>query len=181
MTTAQGIDRHPDQQTARPAEGEVGCCSTVVLGLGNTLLGDDGAGVATVGRLNHQTRDDVIWLDGGTLNFTLLAHLAADRNLIAVDAARLDAPAGTVRVFVDGEMDAFLNSGRAGSIHEVSLAELLDMARLSGAFPRRRALVAIQPAKVDWDAELSCEVAAGVEVAAEAVMKLLEAFSDDQG
>ena len=43
---------------------------TLVLGLGNTLLGDEGAGVYAVRALQEQYADraDVEFLDGGTLS-----------------------------------------------------------------------------------------------------------------
>lgn len=46
---------------------------TLVLGLGNTLLGDEGAGVYAVRALQekHEGLTDVEFLDGGTLSFTL--------------------------------------------------------------------------------------------------------------
>ena len=148
--------------------------STLVLGVGNTLLGDDGAGVAVAERIRERALDSVRCLDGGTLNFTLLQYLEPDLHFIAVDAAMLDEPPGTVKVFEDADMDAFLGSGRSASVHEVSLAELLDMARLTGNLPRRRTLIAIQPANVDWNPELSTEVAAGVERAARLVLHMTE-------
>ena len=52
--------------------------SVLVLGVGNTLLQDEGAGVHVVRRLRDQSSPDpqVQYLDGGTLSFVLaLAHL----------------------------------------------------------------------------------------------------------
>ena len=60
----------------------------VVLGLGNTLLCDDGVGIYTVERLQSLWKGDgsVAFVDGGTLSFTL-THLLADAdNLIVIDA-----------------------------------------------------------------------------------------------
>ena len=73
-----------------------------------------------------------------------------------------NAPAGTVNVFVDEDMDHFVRSGKCSSVHEVSLAELMDMIRLTGDLPTRRALIGIQPEKVDWDEQVTPTVAASM-------------------
>ncbi len=125
---------------------------TLVLGIGNTLLGDEGAGVHAVRQLRqlYGSRSDIEFLDGGTLSFTLAGPIEQADNLIVVDAAELYAPAGTLRVFLNEEMDRFLGASRRSSVHEVSLLDLLSVALLSGRLPRQRALVGIQPMIVDW-------------------------------
>ena len=138
---------------------------TIVLGLGNTLLGDDGVGIRAVERLQRdwQGHNDIQFVDGGTLSFTLTDVLADSENLIVIDAAQLNAPAGTVSVFIDEDMDHFVRSGKCSSVHEVSLAELMDMVRLTGDLPTRRALIGIQPEKVDWSEEVTPVVAASMD------------------
>ena len=64
---------------------------TLVLGLGNTLLGDEGAGVYAIRALQdrHAGLADVEFLDGGTLSFTLAGPIEEAGNLIVIDAAQL--------------------------------------------------------------------------------------------
>ncbi len=124
---------------------------TLILGIGNTLLADEGVGVHVVHYLedHYPAESGVTFLDGGTLSFTLAGDIADHEGLIVVDAARLGEAPGTVRCFEDGEMDRYL--GRAQlSVHEVGLSDLMDMARLSDSLPRRRALIGIEPASLDW-------------------------------
>jgi len=149
---------------------------TVVLGLGNTLLGDDGVGIHTVERLRSLWKGDgsVAFVDGGTLSFTLTQLLADADNLIVIDAAQLSARPGTVSVFEDENMDLFVRSGKCSSVHEVSLAELLDMVRLTDDLPQHRALVGIQPDKVDWDEKLTLEIENAIPFACECASSLLE-------
>ncbi len=125
---------------------------TLVLGLGNTLLGDEGVGVHAVRWMQqqHGGRSDIEFLDGGTLSFTLAGPIEEADNLIVVDAAELHAAPGTLRVFVGGEMDRFLGTNRKASVHEVSLLDLMTIALLAGRLPRYRALVGIQPQFLDW-------------------------------
>ena len=145
--------------------------STLVLGIGNTLLGDEGAGVHALEHVRALLGDatDVDLLDAGTLCFTLLPTLEAYQRLVVLDAAQLGGPAGTVASFEGTEMDAFLGRPRR-SVHEVGLCDLMDMARLSGCHPQHRALIGIQPEFVDWSETCSAPVAAALdEVARRAV------------
>lgn len=147
---------------------------TLILGIGNTLLSDEGVGVHVIRHLAAEQPEepDVTFLDGGTLSFTLAGDIADHDFLIVVDAARLDAPAGTVRCFEDQQMDRYL--GRAQmSVHEVGLSDLMDMARLSDTLPRRRALVGIQPEILDWGDRPSPAVEPAVREAAQLVLDLV--------
>ena len=128
---------------------------TVVLGLGNTLLGDDGVGIYALNSLqdnwkDHQHKDSIEFVDGGTLSFTLTETLYEADNLIVIDAAQLNTYPGEVKVFIDDDMDDFVRTSNCSSVHEVSLSELLDMARLLNTLPTRRALIGVQPETVDW-------------------------------
>ena len=91
----------------------------LVLGVGNTLLSDEGAGVHAMHYLQTHAPDlvDTEFLDAGTLSFTLADDIASATNLIIFDAAQLDAEAGTVQVFENDELDNFLRFGRR-SVHE---------------------------------------------------------------
>ncbi len=148
---------------------------TLVLGLGNTLLGDEGVGVRVIERLVASgERPGVEWMDGGTLSFTLAGPIAEADYLIVVDAANLQGRSGAVQVFENEEMDAFIGTGKMSSVHEVSLLDLLSISALSSDLPEHRALVGVQPEFVDWADVLSPSVEAAVEVAVEEVNQLLE-------
>jgi hydrogenase maturation protease len=147
---------------------------TLILGLGNALLADEGVGVEVIRRLKVELAhgDDLRFLDGGTLSFTLARAIADSRRLIVVDAAALGAAPGTVRVFEGDAVDRQLRTpGKA--VHEVSLADLMDMARLTASLPERRALVGIQPSKIDWGVHLTPTLEAAVPTAMAAVRDLV--------
>jgi hydrogenase maturation protease len=158
-----------------PAPSGAAGSACVVLGIGNTLLCDDGVGVHVIRALGRDAArfPGVELIDGGTLSFTLAGTVAAARALVIVDAADLDAPAGTVRVFVGDDMDHRLAHARRSSVHEVSLFDLMAISRLSGDWPTRRALVAIQPGLVGWGEAPSAAVGEAVPEACRAVSRLL--------
>lgn len=148
----------------------------IVLGLGNSLLGDDGAGVHVVERLRRDAGlpPGVELLDGGTLNFTLLERIESASLLVVVDASDLGEPPGTVSVFADAEMDEFLGSPAQRSVHDLNLGDLMRMCVLRDALPERRFLVGIQPERIDWNDEPGEAVGAGVEEACTRIRAMLE-------
>ncbi len=154
---------------------------TLILGIGNTLLTDEGVGVHVVQHLAREHPDEagLTYLDGGTLSFTLAGDIADHENLIVIDAARLGEPPGTVRVMEDEAMDRYLGKAHL-SVHEVGLSDLMDMSRLSDHLPVRRALVGIEPMSLDWGDAPSPEVAPAVEVAARLVLDLVRRWRSSQ-
>ena len=155
------------------AETDRPTVQTLVLGIGNTLLSDEGAGVRVIQALQEMdVPDGVSCLDGGTLSFTLAGPIGDCQQLIVIDAAELHAEPGTIRVFEADAMDAFLARGGKRSVHEVGLTELMGMVALTGQLPSRRALVGIQPAQVDWGTSCTPQVTAAIPSACEQVLSL---------
>ncbi len=149
---------------------------TLILGIGNSLLRDEGAGIHALNRLREELggRDDIDFIDGGTLSFTLAGHIEDTSRLIVIDAAQLDAAPGHSQVFEGEAMDAFLGSNRKRSVHEVSLLDLMAIARLADHLPQRRALIGIQPAEIDWGEQPSPAVAAAIPQICAQAKRLIE-------
>jgi hydrogenase maturation protease len=160
------------------SEGCLANINTLVLGIGNTLLSDEGVGVHMLAHLeaNHPDLPRVKYLDGGTLSFTLAAWIDEADNLVVIDAAQLDSAPGTVQVFEGEEMDRFAGRTKR-SVHEVSLGDLLAMAHLTDTLPQHRALVAIQPAEIDWGSQLSDAVERALPEAAGLVAGLVRRWT----
>jgi hydrogenase maturation protease len=150
--------------------------NTLVLGIGNTLLKDEGAGVHAIRYLcgRYPPSSDTQYMDGGTLSFTLAAHIENAQQLVVIDAAQLNSSAGSVHAFIGSQMDDFLHNNTAKSVHEVSLFDLMSMVRLTGRLPRHRALVGIQPREVNWGEKLSGDVEAAIPVACGETMRILQ-------
>lgn len=152
--------------------------SVLVLGLGNKLLGDEGAGVVTVEYLQLRAVQppNVRFVDGGTLSFTLADELCNTDALIIIDAAELHAAPGTVICHEDQAMDSFLGRVKR-SAHEIGLLDLLDMARLMDCVPEPRALVGIQHKLIDWSERVSPEVASAIPKAADITLQLINKWT----
>lgn len=155
---------------------------TLILGLGNVLLTDEAVGPVTVRRLESESDPaaPLRFLDGGTLSFTLAVPIGECPRLIVIDAAAMGEAPGSLRIFEGEAMDRQL-SRHAKSVHEVSLADLMDMARLTDTLPTRRALIGIEPALVDWGDGLTAPVAAAVPVVMQQVRELLTRWDTEDG
>jgi hydrogenase maturation protease len=165
------------------------CGGTLILGIGNTLLSDEGAGVHALNHLQSSYPDtgpdiqNLTFLDGGTLSFTLASWIEDCENLIVFDAAELHQPAGTVSTFVGTDMDNFLGTSKR-SPHEVGLLDLMDIARITDHLPANRALIGIQPEFMDWGMNPTASVQSALDTAAYEAITLLKEWQDintDQG
>ena len=121
----------------------VAATHTLVLGLGNILLSDDGVGIHVIKALGGledagQIAHVIALRDGGTIGLALLSEIEEFGSLIVVDAMQLGESPGTVRAFQGPDMDRQLR-GKKRSAHEVALADLMMAAQLAGFGPARRA------------------------------------------
>jgi hydrogenase maturation protease len=104
---------------------------TVVLGLGNVLHADDGAGAQVIQRLREDARvpQEVSLVEGGTLGLELLPYVWDCANLIVIDAVDVGEVPGTV-VRMSGEE---LNSLPGySSVHQLGVSDLLVALRVLG-------------------------------------------------
>ena len=147
---------------------------TLILGIGNTLLTDEGAGVYALNHLQsqHPELSNLNFVDGGTLSFTLAVWIEDCTNLIVFDATELHQPAGTVKTFVGVDMDNFLGTTKR-SAHEVGLLDLMDITRLTNHLPENRALIGIQPEIMDWGMEPSSSVQKALDTAVNEAVTLI--------
>ncbi len=136
---------------------------TLVLGVGNLLLSDDGFGVHLVRLLRERYKfpQEVEILDGGTLGLDLLPFVESADRLIIVDAVQIGAPPGTVVRLEGEEVPAVINLKY--SSHQMGLSDLLAVARLLGRYPSEVVLWGVQPASLEMGVELTPTVAAQME------------------
>lgn len=150
--------------------------TVLILGIGNSLLSDEGAGIHAIRYLekHHSGRLDVRYIDGGTIGFPLASEIAMSDSLIVIDAAELDAAVGEIGFFEGQSMDEFLGQQRKSSVHEVGLRDLLSTSQLLDELPSNRALLGIQPQTLSWGEEPTAAVAAAIPVACKMALELVE-------
>ncbi|NOT09952.1 MAG: HyaD/HybD family hydrogenase maturation endopeptidase [Gemmatimonadales bacterium] len=147
---------------------------TLILGLGNPLMGDDGVGVAAVGKLREawELPADVTVVDGGTWGMNLLPLIESAGRLILVDAIDTGAAPGTLTVLERHELPKLFVLKL--SPHQIDLREVLALAEWRGALPAYLVAVGVQPRRVEMDLALSPEVAAALGKLVDLVVDRLE-------
>jgi hydrogenase maturation protease len=132
----------------------------VVLGVGNTLMGDEGVGVRCVEWLADRLPTDVSAVDGGTSTHELLADLEGADLLIIVDAIATTEPPGAI-LRLEGERIPSAFSNKL-SPHQHGINDVLANLALLGRSPKRIVLFGIAPARIALALELTPRVAAAV-------------------
>ncbi|UCF79301.1 MAG: hydrogenase maturation protease [Candidatus Eiseniibacteriota bacterium] len=134
---------------------------TLILGVGNKLLKDEGVGVHFVETLKLcQFPSDVEVDDGGARGIDLLTLFRGRKLVIVVDCARMGEAPGTVRTF---EKEEIIREHTGGfSVHGTSLANTLKLGEHLGILPDV-VVVGIEPETVEIEIGLSDTVAGALE------------------
>jgi hydrogenase maturation protease len=146
----------------------------LVLGLGNQLLGDDGAGLRLLEALSEQfpPNDAVEFLDGGTQGLALTGYLADRAAILVLDAVALGQPPGTVHVLWGDELWR-IRVQRSSTAHEGNALELFATARMLGYDWAGVAAIGIEPKNIHTGVGLSAEVEFAMEDALLKARKIL--------
>jgi hydrogenase maturation protease len=141
---------------------------TLVLGLGNVILGDEGVGVYVVRALeSHPLPANVECLDGGTGGFTLLEPLQSADRIILIDAASDGNPIGTVTRTSPRFSRDYPPTLTA---HDIGVKDLLDVFYMLGGSPD----VTLYAITIDPQQPISMELSAEIQKAADvAVAEIL--------
>jgi hydrogenase maturation protease len=140
---------------------------TLVLGLGNILLSDEGVGVRVIERLleEYDFPEGVRVMDGGTLGLNLLPDVEDATRLLVMDAVQARQPPGTLMRLTGDDIPIFLDTSKI-SPHQESLQDILALAALRGTLPEEVVLWGVQIGSMEVSLELSPPVAAQVGVLA---------------
>jgi len=150
------------------SEETTGRIKTLVLGLGNVLMGDEGIGVHVVRALEqHTLPEGVECLDGGTGGFVLLEPLQSADHIVLVDAAADGNPIGTVTRTTPRFSRDYPPTLTA---HDIGVKDLLDVFYIQGG-EREVVLYAIT---IDPQQPIRMSLSAvGTKAAEEAVARIL--------
>lgn len=122
----------------------------LIVGLGNSLLRDDGIGVHAVRRLASDPPPGVLVLEVGTDVFSAVSWLEQVPQVLAIDALDAGGAPGTIYRCRSGD----IQTERAkASLHELSLLSILEF------IPRDRwpeiTVLGVQPSAIEFGLELS--------------------------
>ena len=153
----------------------------LVLGVGNVLLADEGAGVRAVEQLQRQYvfPPQVELIDGGTMGLDLLGYLDDKSHLFIIDAILSNKPPGSV--VIEKLLDPPAYFRQKMSPHQIGLSELLAVAAMQDCLPPAITLFGIVPLDLSTGMEMSPAVIVAVEQVVLAVVKELALMGVEAG
>lgn len=150
---------------------------TMVIGLGNPILGDDGVGWKVAEEVRRQLPYDmsvnVDCLSVGGIS--LMEHLIGYDRAILIDAFALEEPIGSILVLKLSDLPNY-SAFHTTNTHDTSLQNAIELGRSMGApLPNEVDIVGIATHRIyDFGEELSPPVAEAVSFAARVVIDLVK-------
>ena len=149
--------------------------SALVLGIGNILWADEGFGVRAVEAFDRRfvLADGVELLDGGTQGLYLVQNVVEADALLVFDAIDYGLAPGELKLVRDEEVPKFTGAKKM-SLHQTGFQEVLSAADLLGRYPKRLALIGVQPEDLEnWGGPLTEPVRGQIESAVELARAVL--------
>ena len=134
----------------------------VVLGIGNTILSDEGVGVRAAEHLEdrHQLPQGVRVIDGGTAGMELLDDLSNVDVLVVLDTIMAGKPPGTIIRLAGDQVPVFFR--KKLSPHQIGLADVLASLELMGQLPKDTVVIGVQPVTLELGTEVTPLIAAQI-------------------
>lgn len=131
----------------------------VVLGIGNTILTDEAAGVRAAMALADAYRipDNVRVIDGGTSGMEMIEDLSDLDLLVVIDVVKTGAAPGTVVKIAGDDIPVFFR--RKLSPHQIALPDVLASLELLGTMPREIVVLGVEPVSLELGMEMTPTVA----------------------
>jgi hydrogenase maturation protease len=152
---------------------------TLVLGLGNAMLSDLGAGIELI----HQLRrlrprpGGIDLIRAGLVNVSLAQVIGSYAKLIVVESRPVGGPAGSLVELQGTRMDDFL---RQQTGDDATLSDILALLEADGRLPARRAMLLLQPGSASVGHGLTRPVADAMPAFLERVLARAESWSAPQ-
>ncbi len=146
---------------------------TVVLGVGNLLLSDEGVGVHVVKKLSEMTLPaEVEVVEGGVEGLGLINVVIGADRLIVIDAVKGGGPPGSIYRFEPDDLTAPTDEYKM-SVHEIGVLEVIRLSGLLGRTPRT-SIFGVEPKSIEMGMELSPEIRTKVPKVIELVLNELK-------
>lgn len=147
----------------------------VVLGCGNTLMGDDGIGIRVIERLQEmKLPGNVEVIEAGVGGMSILSWIEDADKAVIVDAVQTgNEPPGTVYEFTDKELppsDMFMLS-----LHDLNLVDTINVGRVVQKMPEDIIIIGVEVKRVaEFTKELTPEVEGAIPEVLDLVLKELK-------
>lgn len=148
-----------------------------VIGLGNSLRGDDAVGLHVVRRVKELLESEADVIEAEMLGVEVLELMKGRDLVILVDGAHTGVPAGTVQRW-DVSRRIPLRNPFSHSTHAINAMDTIELARALGELPPRVIIYGVEVGQVGAGAELSPSVVRAVEDAALEIVREVGATTD---
>jgi len=141
---------------------------TLIIGVGNTILQDEGVGMHAVRALEREKLPPgVLVIEAETSILDFLPQIQAAEKIIIIDALRTGALPGTIyRLTPEGlPVDAAL------SLHAMGPLQVIQLARQEGDFRAEVIIIGVEPKEMGLGMELTPEVKAQLPKITEVVLR----------
>ncbi|MEF8776829.1 MAG: hydrogenase maturation protease [Haloarculaceae archaeon] len=137
--------------------GDSPSADLAIVGVGNSIMGDDGVGPKLIERLGESavgSAADVRLVDAGTTGFLALEAMSGAERAVVVDAVETGDPPGTIHEYrcVDGTFETEIPEM---TMHDVSFTEAMAAGRDVYDLPDEIRILGVEPADVSIGEELS--------------------------
>jgi hydrogenase maturation protease len=138
---------------------------TLIAGVGNELLSDEGFGVHVARALKARPLPPgVDILEAGTAFLDAVPETFGYNRLILVDAIAAGGAPGTLHhLELDDDMRDWVAQTASLSLHQTDLLETLAIARLMGPLPERIMILGAEPERIEMGLDLSPALQRAVE------------------
>lgn len=149
---------------------------TIVVGLGNPLMADEGIGVALVeelgklaaaGKLPSET---IEYYDGGCGGMYLLHSIAERQKVILLDCCLMGTEPGTIKRFTPDDVNSVKQMAHL-SLHEVDILKVIELAKQIGQCPNDIVIFGIEPVKIEPQMHLNGAITAKIPEYIDAICK----------
>ena len=153
----QNAGTRPPEELSDPDPDETATGKTVVLGLGNPYLRDDGVGIVVAKELQRTNLGEGALVRAHqTFDLLLLSEFGGASRLIIVDAVRSGSAPGTVTEFEVAPGPGPLSS--LPGLHSLELHDLIDLAGRIGFLSCPVTIIGVEPRDCGVGEGLSLEV-----------------------
>jgi hydrogenase maturation protease len=120
--------------------------NTIVLGIGNPLMCDEGIGIRVIEELQSASGNfpEADFLDAGTGGIAMVHRLEGYKKAILIDCALMGQQPGTIKRFTPDDVTSVKQLAHL-SLHEADIISVLELARHIGQCPDEVVFFGIEP------------------------------------
>ncbi len=147
-----------------------------VLGIGNTILTDEGFGVKVVEflRENYTFPENVNLVDGGTLGVELEHFIVGTQKLLIIDS--IDGGAEPGKIFHLRDDEILKHFTQKISAHEIGIQDILTMLEITDKKIPHVELIGAQPYNLNAGTNLTPEMQKFLPIFADKAMEILKSW-----